>query len=169
MSPPLQCSITPQRRFIAHVVPNSKAGLGVIRPDALPKFKDNRSIRSVWREFARLINVSNFPTTKFPTAKVDVTNSCATALYQKFPDDRGPGISLVATHNQMLDLAQSSTIGDTVGDMVAGRNAGCRTVLVRTGYAGHFGHAHDCIDHSVANITQAAQIKLGAPSRKENP
>jgi len=33
-----------------------------------------------------------------------------------------------------LDLARSFAVGDSARDLAAGRRAGCRTVLVRTGY-----------------------------------
>jgi D-glycero-D-manno-heptose 1,7-bisphosphate phosphatase len=33
-----------------------------------------------------------------------------------------------------LELGRSFSVGDTARDLLAGRNAGCRAVLVRTGY-----------------------------------
>lgn len=54
----------------------------------------------------------------------------------------GPGMLLQAAEEMSLDLAGSWMVGDTVSDMLAGRNAGCRSLLVRTGYGrdvtGHF-------------------------------
>lgn len=45
-----------------------------------------------------------------------------------------PGMLLRAAAERQLDLDQSWLIGDTAGDLGAGQAAGCRTVLVRTGY-----------------------------------
>jgi len=41
-----------------------------------------------------------------------------------------------AAHRFDLDLARSYLVGDSRSDLEAGRRAGCRTVLVRTGYGG---------------------------------
>lgn len=45
-----------------------------------------------------------------------------------------PGMLRQAASEHDLDLAQSWFVGDTTGDLGAGRAAGCRTILVRTGY-----------------------------------
>ncbi len=45
-----------------------------------------------------------------------------------------PGMLLRAAEELGLDLAESWMIGDRVSDLEAGAAAGCRTVLVRTGY-----------------------------------
>ena len=52
------------------------------------------------------------------------------------PDRKpGPGMLLTAARDLNLDLARSWIVGDQLGDMLAGRNAGCRgSVLVRTGH-----------------------------------
>ena len=47
-----------------------------------------------------------------------------------------PGMLLQAAADHGLDLAASFAIGDKKSDVAAGRAAGCRTVLVRTGRAG---------------------------------
>lgn len=47
-----------------------------------------------------------------------------------------PGMLLLAAQEHGLDLAASFAIGDKKSDVAAGRAAGCRTVLVRTGMAG---------------------------------
>jgi D-glycero-D-manno-heptose 1,7-bisphosphate phosphatase len=46
----------------------------------------------------------------------------------------GPGMLLAAARDHGLDLALSWMVGDTVSDMLAGHNAGCRSLLVATGY-----------------------------------
>ncbi len=45
-----------------------------------------------------------------------------------------PGMLLQAARDHHLDLAGSFMVGDSTDDIEAGRRAGCRTVLVRTGY-----------------------------------
>ncbi len=45
-----------------------------------------------------------------------------------------PGMLLRAAEELELDLGRSYAIGDGERDVEAGRRAGCRTVLVRTGY-----------------------------------
>lgn len=46
-----------------------------------------------------------------------------------------PGMLLVAAREHDIDLARAWVIGDKVSDADAGRAAGCRAVLVRTGHA----------------------------------
>ena len=45
-----------------------------------------------------------------------------------------PGMLLEAARRYNIDLAASAMIGDKLVDMEAGIAAGCRTILVRTGY-----------------------------------
>ena len=45
-----------------------------------------------------------------------------------------PGMLLEAARDHHLDLGRSWLVGDSAGDIRAGRAAGCRTILVRTGY-----------------------------------
>jgi D-glycero-D-manno-heptose 1,7-bisphosphate phosphatase len=49
-----------------------------------------------------------------------------------------PGLLLLAAADLYLDLASSCCIGDKLTDLEAGARAGCRTVLVRTGYGASF-------------------------------
>jgi len=51
------------------------------------------------------------------------------------PDRKpNPGMLLRAAQEHGLDLARSWMVGDKRLDLEAGRNAGCRVALVRTGY-----------------------------------
>ncbi|MBA3944278.1 MAG: D-glycero-beta-D-manno-heptose 1,7-bisphosphate 7-phosphatase [Herpetosiphonaceae bacterium] len=45
-----------------------------------------------------------------------------------------PGMLLQAASDLKIDLRASWMIGDTQGDIEAGKAAGCRSILVRTGY-----------------------------------
>jgi len=46
----------------------------------------------------------------------------------------GPGMLQAAARDHGLDLARSWMVGDTISDMLAGHNAGTRSLLVATGY-----------------------------------
>src|SRR5688500_3115772 len=65
---------------------------------------------------------------------IDAVYFCAehpdTASERRKP---GPGMLLEAAADLSLDLSRSWMIGDRVGDIEAGRRAGCRTILLRTG------------------------------------
>ncbi len=45
-----------------------------------------------------------------------------------------PGLLLQAASDLGIDLARSWMIGDRISDLQAGASAGCRTILVQTGY-----------------------------------
>lgn len=49
-----------------------------------------------------------------------------------------PGLLLRASRELDIDLAASYMIGDAPSDIEAGNRAGCRTILVTTGYGGDF-------------------------------
>ena len=57
------------------------------------------------------------------------------ASYRMDCDCRKPGIGLMlsASREHGVDLSRSFMVGDRPSDVVAGRNAGCRTILVQTG------------------------------------
>ncbi len=76
----------------------------------------------------------------------------------------GPGMLRQASRELGLDLNSSWMVGDTVSDMLAGRNAGAKTLLVETGYGSRYAHDMLAIDHKVADLTAAAQIILGEAS-----
>jgi D-glycero-D-manno-heptose 1,7-bisphosphate phosphatase len=62
------------------------------------------------------------------------------------PDRKpNPGMLLRAAREHGVDLARSWMIGDKALDLEAGRNAGCRVALVRTGYGA-------AVDGSLADL-----------------
>jgi D-glycero-D-manno-heptose 1,7-bisphosphate phosphatase len=72
---------------------------------------------------------------------IDALYFCPLAPTQKDPrviEDPmrkpGPGMLQQAARDHEIDLAASWMVGDTLSDMLAGKNAGCRSLLVRTGY-----------------------------------
>lgn len=99
---------------------------------------------------------------------VDAIYHCPLAPAQKDPtviEDAmrkpGPGMLQAAAREHGLDLAACWMVGDTVSDMLAGRHAGCRTILVRTGYGAGYAHDRAAIDHEAEDLGGAAAIILG--------
>jgi len=82
------------------------------------------------------------PTIKDPTVVEDVMRK------------PGPGMLQQAAAEMGLDLTASWMVGDTVSDLLAGRNAGCRSALVRTGYGDRY--AHD-LSYAACDATDLAQ------------
>lgn len=71
-----------------------------------------------------------------------------------------PGMILEAANEHGIDLKRSFMIGDRVGDIACGRAAGCRTILVQTGYGKE--HQDAGADFIANNVTEAIAIALGA-------
>ena len=61
-----------------------------------------------------------------------------------------------------IDLGHSWMVGDTDGDMQAGRSAGCRTILVEHPRSAHKRTAEPHPDAVVSDLTAAAGIILAA-------
>ena len=84
------------------------------------------------------------------------------------PDRKpGPGMLVNAAKKHKIDLKQSWMIGDKEIDMEAGRNAGCRVALVRTGYG-------NAVDPKIADIVaddlgQAIEAILGIIAESQEP
>ena len=70
-----------------------------------------------------------------------------------------PGMLLAAARELRLDLSRSYVIGDKKSDIAAGRAAGCRTFLVRTGMAGEGEIELNAEpDWIVADVLEAARV-----------
>lgn len=80
----------------------------------------------------------------------DFTGSCGC---------RKPSIGLIekARAEHAIDFEASFFIGDTTSDILTGRRAGLRTVLVRTGKGGHDGLFEVCPDATYDDLLAAAQ------------
>lgn len=70
-----------------------------------------------------------------------------------------PGMMMEAAQDFNIDLSRSIMIGDRTSDIEAGKAAGCRTILVLTGY----GKEHrDCgADFVAEDVSEALQWVLG--------
>lgn len=69
-----------------------------------------------------------------------------------------PGMVLEAQREHDIDLARSFFIGDKAIDIECGRNAGVRTILVKTGYGAKETHATP--NWSAEDLSAAADIIL---------
>lgn len=82
-----------------------------------------------------------------------------------------PGMLLRAAAEHDLDLRQCWLVGDSAGDIGAGRAVGCRTLLVRTGYGAQTEAMLDTADQSsrpdaiVDDIGAAVRLILAQDSR----
>ncbi|MBI1970507.1 HAD-IIIA family hydrolase [Candidatus Woesearchaeota archaeon] len=59
-------------------------------------------------------------------------------IYRRPCDCRKPNIGMLqqAAHDLQISLKKSTMVGDSTRDILAGKNAGCTTILVKTGNAG---------------------------------
>jgi D-glycero-D-manno-heptose 1,7-bisphosphate phosphatase len=75
------------------------------------------------------------------------------------PDRKpGPGMLLASARALSLDLPRSWMVGDMVSDTLAGRAAGCRTVLLRTGLHDARAAADPSVDHVCDDLSAAASL-----------
>jgi D-glycero-D-manno-heptose 1,7-bisphosphate phosphatase len=77
-----------------------------------------------------------------------------------------PGLLLRAASELGLDLSRSTLVGDRASDLVAGRAAGARSVLVLTGYGlGEWEYQRDSFpvkpDHVAEDLLDAVEWVLG--------
>jgi len=76
-----------------------------------------------------------------------------------------PGLLIEGARRRGLDLTKCFMIGDMLSDIDAGARAGCRTILVRTGYGGErsVGDTDPDVrpDYTCDNLGQAVEVILG--------
>jgi len=73
----------------------------------------------------------------------------------------GPGMLLRAAADLNLDLAASWMVGDLISDVLAGLNAGCKSILVQSGQtSGGEVDAIACLAPVVADLTAAVDLIL---------
>lgn len=73
------------------------------------------------------------------------------------------GLLLRAKKDFNIDFKKSYLIGDKTGDILAGKRAGCKTVLLKTGYGGRDGLFSQEPDFFVSNLLEA--IKTIIPKK----
>lgn len=76
------------------------------------------------------------------------------------PDRKpGPGMLLRAASELGLDVSRSWMVGDSLSDMLAGRNARCKgTILVKTGYGSKVAEDEEAVDHRVDDLWAAMEL-----------
>jgi D-glycero-D-manno-heptose 1,7-bisphosphate phosphatase len=70
------------------------------------------------------------------------------------------GLLKLAASSFNIDLKNSWFVGDNTMDIKTGRNAGCRTILVKTGYGGKDGLFKVKPNHIAENLLDAINIVL---------
>jgi len=85
------------------------------------------------------------------------------AAYKINCECRKPGIGMLtrAAQDMNIDLTHSWFIGDSTMDIEAGRRAGCKTILVKTGAAGQDGKYNATPDLICDNLNSAIHTILG--------
>jgi len=68
------------------------------------------------------------------------------------------GLFLKAKEEFNIDLKNSYLIGDKISDILAGKRAGCKTILVKTGYRGQDGLFSVKPNFIADNLLQAVRI-----------
>ena len=105
----------------------------------------------------RIYYCPHHPEKGFEGERVDLKIAC---------DCRNPGIGMIqgAVRDLNVDLKQSWLIGDTTTDLQTAKNAGLKSILVRTGYGGkdnkypaRADHECDTLGEAVRYITTEAQ------------
>jgi histidinol-phosphate phosphatase family protein len=110
----------------------------------------------------RIYYCPHHPDGGFPGERPELKRPC---------DCRKPGIGMIqkAVTELNIDLAQSWLIGDTTTDMQTARNAGLRSILVRTGAAGKDGK-HAALPQRVADsLGEAVEIILSQALEQPTP
>lgn len=72
------------------------------------------------------------------------------------------GMLKAAAKDFGIDLASSWLIGDKSSDIKAGQSAGCKTILVKTGYAGGEGSNATVPDYTADDLNSAVRLILRA-------
>jgi D,D-heptose 1,7-bisphosphate phosphatase len=74
-----------------------------------------------------------------------------------------PGMILKAVKKFNIDVRRSFMIGDTTGDILAGKRARLKTILVKTGYGGNDGKHNVVPDMVARNLKEAVKIIRAQP------
>ena len=88
----------------------------------------------------------------------------ATESRYRKPD---PGMIEQAEQDLGVDPSRSFMVGDASTDILAGKRAGCRTILVNTGFAGGDGNVDVTPDVTVADLAAAVEWILGSACGRE--
>lgn len=83
--------------------------------------------------------------------------------YKTMCSCRKPGTGMIeeAAKRFNIELVQSYMIGDTTADVMAGKNAGMRTITVRTGEGGKDGRYDAMADYEADDLLDAVEAIIG--------
>lgn len=109
----------------------------------------------------RIYYCPHHPERGFPGERVELKRECDCRKPR-------PGMILQAAQDLNLDLGRSFMIGDTTTDLQCARNAGVRSILVQTGYAGQDRKFDVQPDYTFATLADAARFltQTQAPTAK---
>lgn len=101
----------------------------------------------------RIIYCPHHPEKGFPGERPELKEKCSC---------RKPKTGMIdqAVRDLNIDLQQSWLIGDTTTDIQTAKNAGLRSILVRTGYGGSDGKQGAQPDHTCDNLLDAVRLVL---------
>lgn len=71
-----------------------------------------------------------------------------------------PGLLIKAKKEFNIDMQNSYFIGDKTTDIFAGKKAGCKTVIIKTGYKGNDGRCSVSPDYSFKNLNEFTNFLL---------
>lgn len=103
----------------------------------------------------RIYLCPHHPDKGFPGERPELKIAC---------DCRKPGIGMInrAVADLNIDLAQSWFIGDTTVDLQTAKNAGIRSILVKTGHAGDDGRFDAAPEFVAENVLGAVELIAAA-------
>jgi histidinol-phosphate phosphatase family protein len=103
----------------------------------------------------RIYYCPHHPDAGFPGERADLKIRC---------DCRKPATGMIerAVADLNIDLARSWLVGDTTVDLQTARNAGLKSILVRTGAAGQDGKHAVSPDHTAGSLAEAMQFVLAS-------
>lgn len=89
----------------------------------------------------------------------DDWHACVHRTEDKCPNKKPrPGMLLSAKRDHNINMEKSFMIGDTENDMLAGKAAGCKTILIRRFYNEKSAEANDNADYVVKSLLEAVVI-----------
>jgi histidinol-phosphate phosphatase family protein len=75
------------------------------------------------------------------------------------------GMLVEAAKRFGIDLANCYIVGDQTRDILAAKNAGCKSILVKTGYGGTDGRYPSKPDYTCENLLDATKVVVGFPKK----
>ena len=144
--------------FVTIVVSNqSGVARGLVTEEQLAEIHE-RLREILLEQGARLDAIYYCPYLDSPEATVD--------RYRRASDLRkpAPGMLVQAAHELEIDLAESWMVGDRTRDVVAGKRAGCRTILIDAN-GRESTHEDDTPDFAVPSLLGAARLVVSHPKR----